>query len=438
MKDKKHMAERFLNHALGIIYLLTGEEYIIVKKNSPHCSISHLSGEIPVTCGDVSVYFSVEEWNYLEEHKDIYKDLVTEMCPPSTISTEIPEKLSSDFVNEKIATITIREDCEDGTHERDVETDTHAILHLSGSFNENVSMKSIGDIREGESVERDVRDVVERADIDRDGLYIAEEYATDLLPVFQEDYVEMSASQSALDNIGILPSEFGSYEWAQTVSALGKNVILGDIVQKKPKGKLTPGNKSVAKKTKDNLTHRSTSVPKKTKEKLTPGSNNFTKSTKEKPAKQLPGTTVNAGHHTLLARDPNACPDCGKYFHNKSNLRRHQKIHYRKVHKYYESGGQFHNKQPLHRRKAQAAGNLHRCNDCGKQFNSKSHLTSHQRVHTGEKPHTCNECGKCFGSKAYFIVHQRIHSGEKPYICSHCEKRFADRSNLRKHQRTHR
>ncbi|KAM4603227.1 uncharacterized protein O3C94_023401, partial [Discoglossus pictus] len=78
-KDKKKMkkvAERFLNQALEMIYLLTGEEYTIVKKNSPH--IHQLTGEIPIKCDDVAVYFSMEEWEYIEGHKEIYKDAMTE------------------------------------------------------------------------------------------------------------------------------------------------------------------------------------------------------------------------------------------------------------------------------------------------------------------------------------------------------------------------
>ncbi|MEE6510505.1 hypothetical protein FKM82_030331 [Ascaphus truei] len=124
--DKKQMTERILNHTLEIIYLLTGEDYIVVKKHGEHVTDSSsprvpegfcraqrpimehstnslinernndeklmskkilehtnkiihlLTGEVPIKCDDVSVYFSMEEWEYLEGHKELYKDMMME------------------------------------------------------------------------------------------------------------------------------------------------------------------------------------------------------------------------------------------------------------------------------------------------------------------------------------------------------------------------
>ncbi|XP_075070748.1 uncharacterized protein LOC142159846 [Mixophyes fleayi] len=77
------------------------------------------------------------------------------------------------------------------------------------------------------------------------------------------------------------------------------------------------------------------------------------------------------------------------------------------------------------------------CSECGKCFAYKSGVANHQRIHKGEKPFPCLECGKCFPWKLHLLKHQRIHSREKSFPCSECEKRFTSKSILVGHQRIH-
>ncbi|XP_068111779.1 uncharacterized protein [Hyperolius riggenbachi] len=115
-KDGDRVAKKILKLTLKIIYLLTGEDYGPIKKQCvcnaacnrgqdntveplPH-SLSPdrynnkeildvinnitelLTREVPIRCQDITVYFSMEEWHYLEGHKDLYENIVMEDLQP--------------------------------------------------------------------------------------------------------------------------------------------------------------------------------------------------------------------------------------------------------------------------------------------------------------------------------------------------------------------
>ena len=167
--------------------------------------------------------------------------------------------------------------------------------------------------------------------------------------------------------------------------------------------------------------------------------------------------------HAGIKESPWSCDNCGHFFAEAYNLRRHVEnrscFDKFKCDKYRmkftsETGLKNHMKEvdclqcntcktvsasygAMIAHRLRHKEKKHKCPQCEKAFHSKSELTDHQRAHTKEKLFECNNCHVSFTSARNLRAHERRHSGEYRVSCPQCEKPFFSASELKAHLRVH-
>ncbi|XP_073516843.1 uncharacterized protein [Phyllobates terribilis] len=433
--DTDKMAEKILKITLEILYWLTGEDYTVVKKTSsercqdhvseglgrtlspitglpPHHLVHEnmndlkildlaykmielLTGEVPIRCQDVIVYFSMEEWECLQGHKDLYKDIMIEVPQPLTS----PDLSSKRTTPERCQRPLLPQDCkqEDLNVPQDQDED---LFHIN----------TIETYEGGDDL---CKEEIPTYDYPDDCTRRSEGQLTS--SIFKSD--ELKISQDTIEGNAITPNIPSSLHSKDVPSDPLEQVLSSDSLQT----------------TKENQSHK-ISIKKQTDPKAKkpfPRSeygNNF-------PLKKF--FLKHQKIHT--AKNRFSCFKCMKCFNKKANLLNQQRTHTgEKPFSCSECGKCFFQKAHLDRHQRTHTGKMpFSCSECGKCFNQKSDLVTHQRTHTGEKPFSCSECAKCFNQKSNLVKHQRTHSGEKPFSCSECGKYFAEKSSLIKHHRIH-
>ncbi|KAM4034709.1 uncharacterized protein ACNLHF_021389 [Anomaloglossus baeobatrachus] len=424
-RDRDKIVEGILHLTLEILFQLTGEDYTVVKKTSSECCqapvsegwgrplspitgppphplihedvndqkileltykmIELLTGEVPIRCQDVTIYFSMEEWEYLEGHKDLYKEVMMEVPEPLTspghyIGSSEEHLMPKDFKTEDYGITTyiyeedaIIPDIPPALHSKDLSSD---------SFQQVLFLDSSQTVKQNQNYRRDDEPSYTTYTYDEDAIIPdipPALHSKDLLSDSFQQVLFLDSSQTVKQNQNNIRDDEPSYTWEDPFSCLecGKCFTRKTVL----------------------IDHQKTHT----------GEKPYSCSECGKCCTQRSDLVKHQRTHT--GEKPYLCSECGKCFSQKFHLVRHQRSH--------------------------TGEKPYSCPVCGKYFNQKSHVVRHQKSHTGEKPFSCFECGKCFSQKSSLLAHEKIHTGEKPFSCFECGKCFNQKSNLTAHFRSH-
>ncbi|KAM4034514.1 uncharacterized protein ACNLHF_021152 [Anomaloglossus baeobatrachus] len=494
--DGHRTNDKILNLTLEIICLLTGESCTVVKKksgekvtpNSHHFvsggwspitdpppyslllkkyndqkilditnkMIELLTGEVPMRCQDVTVHFSLEEWEYLEGHMDLYKDVMMEdhqsvISKDGSSKVDLPERCpspldSQDCLQQNNSVpldhqVDLAEDSLEEDHDVPQEEQVDAM-----TMTENVVHVKVEVIDESEEEEMYLKL----------GQIKEEEIPVDIDPDFKmedndfQDFAEENSS--ALNMFPVFP--VSSNAWEHSLDTLYAETPNEDYIERKvypcldcgkcyyKKGSLlihqrihTGEKLHTCKHCGRNFVYKANLIE---HERLHAGEKPFSCSDCGKCFKQKSHYFKHRRSHTVVKK-PFSCSVCGKRFKDRWTLDRHERIHTgEKPFSCSECGKSFTQKYSfLEHQKIHTGEKPFPCSKCGLRFTRKSKLARHERVHTGEKPFICTECGKCFALKTTLGKHQRVHTGEKPFPCSECGKCFTQKYDVVEHQKIH-